>query len=172
MGRLWREADGAPARRNGRGKPLYWRTPEYDGARLVAARDCRAEGKGWTLTDDRFTAFDGTYPIRAEWPDRTTWPFPYRRGLMRTRTAGDSIAWTGRMFRAGVALDYVEGMCRFDVAIDGEVLTTIEHKQASGRFPRVPEFNTLLDGGKHTVKLTLREGSLNVGYFMISGPMA
>jgi len=146
----------------------YWLSAQRVNARLVPAVDCETSGDGWRLTENHYAEFDGVYPDTSTWPDRTTWPFPYRKGLMCTETPGDSIAYTGNMIKAGIALDFVKGKCVLDVFIDGELVDTIDHSQPEGRFPRVPEFPVTLDGGKHKVKIVLKDGKLQIGYFQIS----
>lgn len=168
LGRLLAEAASNPVRHSLPRKFKYRRTWEYADARLVPAKNCPRAGRGWKLIEDHYKRFDGVCPAEAEWPDRSGWPFPYRKGLMTTSTPGDSIRYTGRIRRAGLALDFTQGSCRYEVQADGKSMGTFEHNQGAGRFPRVPVFNMLLDGKTHTLQVVLKEGRINLGYFQIS----
>jgi lysophospholipase L1-like esterase len=149
-------------------KPLYWTSDEYINAKLVPAAKCKTKGKGWAITEDHHKRFDGVYPEVKTWPARDDWPFPYRKGLLCTNKKGDSISYTGKVKRAGIAIDYLKGTTQIDIFIDGEYQETLEQYWEGERFPRVPEFNILLDGKEHTIEAKLVKGSLNIGYFMIS----
>lgn len=166
--KLKKEAKGSKVKFSVPAKTLYWTSEEYINARLVPAVKCKTKGKGWAITEDHHKKFDGVYPEIKTWPPRDDWPFPYRKGLLCTKNAGDSISFTGKMKRAGIAIDYLKGTTQIDIFVDGEYLETLEQYWEGERFPRVPEFNILMDGKEHTIEAKLVKGSLNIGYFMVS----
>lgn len=167
LDKLLKSAPARPLRFSLPKKFKYWRTVEYANATLVPAKDCRTTGKGWRQIESHHRRFDGVYPEIATWPDRRNWPFPYRKGLMTTSRPGDAIVYTGKVRRFGLALDYTKGLCRYEVFVDGKSVGVFEHNQPQGRFPRVPILDNLLDGGKHSLRVVLRKGRLNIGYFQI-----
>ncbi len=144
---------------------LQWRTAEYIAARMIPPNEVDCGGI-WKMVDTHYTEFDGTYPVISQYPDRTTWPFPYRHGLLRSSTLGSYLEITCGMRAVGLSIDYRQGETEVDVLVDGVLKDTFKMKMDGGRFPRYPEVKSL-DGHKHTTRFVLSKGEMYVGYVLI-----